>query len=488
ERLQQVLEADMRLRAAQPMAVEEATVVCCILSADPARSLEGENLPDALPLVLRPSFQNDLMRWDKLLSCPDTKVYIFKMTQADLEANIFAPPQKAPPTQDHQVDILSRLVLKHEEALAEIRKDTGYIMFFRQDDKSILPNLMEVAKQWRAKVSHPTEDSGIASPLRTVLINCLLKELLHRTQRVVSTETGREDLKKIGWLDQNDYWVYLKWSSQQRRLIVDSTRAPLTHDEMIRIITDLQACMTGEIIHHFKSKAPMWRIEEEGHAQATFDLGISLRSSTADDVHHNFGKIMGNSVTSLIGMSMKKDNRPRQPQAVQLAQLVYSGPDIQSLIQRWHQQSSVYAMHAYIIPKELLLPCLLWGHRDFGCAVGHYRTLVSAGSDYWILDDARAAERADEDQLEIMATPATSQLQLKQSVLRVEHDLHLLRLQFHTRDAQLEMLQQSMDMQMKLLTDIQLQLQHLTNYAQMQPTITALKTTPQAVQLEMLDD
>ncbi|CAE7507209.1 unnamed protein product [Symbiodinium sp. CCMP2592] len=231
-------------------------------------------------------------------------------------------PQLPPPypMADQQLDIISKLVLKHEEALHSIRKDTSYVMFFRQDEKSLVPNLMEVARQWREKATSATPDPALQSPLRTVLINCLLKELLQRTQRVVATEEGRANLKEMGWIDSQGHWTYLKWSPQQRRLVLNEARTPVTHDAMIKTITELQASMTGEIIHRFKSKQPMWSIEEEGSSQAVFDLEISLRSATADEAHMNFGVLMGNAVTNLVGMSMKKDDRPRQPQAQQLAQ------------------------------------------------------------------------------------------------------------------------------------------------------------------------
>ncbi|CAE7416447.1 unnamed protein product [Symbiodinium sp. CCMP2592] len=236
-------------------------------------------------------------------------------------------PQLPPPypMADQQLDIISKLVLKHEEALHSIRKDTSYVMFFRQDEKSLVPNLMEVARQWREKATSATPDPALQSPLRTVLINCLLKELLQRTQRVVATEEGRANLKEMGWIDSQGHWTYLKWSPQQRRLVLNEARTPVTHDAMIKTITELQASMTGEIIHRFKSKQPMWSIEEEGSSQAVFDLEISLRSATADEAHMNFGVLMGNAVTNLVGMSTKKDDRPRQPQAQQLAQLVYPG-------------------------------------------------------------------------------------------------------------------------------------------------------------------
>ena len=124
-----------------------------------------------------------------------------------------------------------------------------------------------------------------------------------------------------------------------------------------------------------------------------------------------------------------------------------SGPDVQTLIQRWHQQqSSMHALHspppwlfvqlpratrspegpsksseAYIIPQELLLPSFCdtvtlnvrWvTYRLLACVThhgphlcaGHYRTLVRVGQTSWILDDARKAAKASAQQLEEAST------------------------------------------------------------------------------------
>ena len=80
------------------------------------------------------------------------------------------PPQPSQPNQaaEHQIDLLSRLVLKHEEALHHLRKDMAFVLFFRQDDKGLVPNLMEVAKEWRERAATTTPDPALHSPLRTV--------------------------------------------------------------------------------------------------------------------------------------------------------------------------------------------------------------------------------------------------------------------------------------------------------------------------------
>ncbi|CAE7817602.1 unnamed protein product [Symbiodinium sp. CCMP2592] len=297
------------------------------------------------------------------------------------------PPQMPPPypTAEHQIDILSKLVLKHEEALHNLRKDTAYVLFFRQDEKSLVPNLMEVARQWREKAASATPDPGLQSPLRTVLINCLLKELLQRTQRVVATEAGRADLQKMGWLDSQGHWTYLKWSPQQRRLVLNEAKSPITHDTMVKTITELQASMTGEIIHRFKSKQPMWAIEEEGSSQAVFDLEIALRGATSDEVHQNFGILAGSAVTNLIGLSMKRDDRHILPHVFRTIPTapINAMAELGFFLMGW----APYVIRALIT------------HHGEHLATGHYRTLIREGETYWLQDDARRAVKASEAQL-----------------------------------------------------------------------------------------
>ena len=229
----------------------------------------------------------------------------------------------AQPAQDSQLGLISKLLLKHEEQLAALRKDTQFVLFFRQDDKSILPSLMSVSREWKAKQA--AGDQSIQSSQRTVLINCLLRELLARMQRVVATEPGRESLKKAEWLTSSNAWTYMRWSSKLRKLVADETKEPLVHDEAVRIITELQKSMRGEVIHKFQSTINLAKLEEQGAQQAIFHLAVSLRGSEATEVYDQFRQLAGLSLTNLAGFSMKVDDQLRPPMAQQLAQMTYGG-------------------------------------------------------------------------------------------------------------------------------------------------------------------
>ena len=242
-----------------------------------------------------------------------------------------APPFQTPPSSgmpslqpESQIRLLSKIVLKQEEQLSLLRRDTQFVLFMRQDDKSILPALMTAAREWQNR-QESSEGQPMQSSKRTVLLNCLLRELLARVQRIAATEQGRESLKKAEWLQNDNAWAYLRWAPKQRRLVVDDSRAPLLHDEAVRTLSELQKSITGDIVTKFNSTVNLARLEEEGSQQAVFHLAISLRGSGAAEVHEQLCKLVGSSITNLAAFSMKRDDLFRPPMVKQLAQMTYGG-------------------------------------------------------------------------------------------------------------------------------------------------------------------
>ncbi|CAE7555833.1 GIP [Symbiodinium sp. CCMP2592] len=232
-------------------------------------------------------------------------------------------PAPAQMPMDPTMRLMSKLLLKHEAALSGLRQDKNYVLFFRQDEHSLLPNLMQISKEWHDK--RAAGDMSLKSPLKTVLMGCLLKELLARLQRVASTEQGRASLQKAQWIQENGSWNYVKWNPKERRLVPDESKEPLTHAEATRILSTLHEQMSGTIIQHFQSTQPLWKLSEQGHQQATFQLEIALRGENAEDTWLHFRTLCGLAVTNLAGFSMKVDDLPRQHLAKELASLTYVG-------------------------------------------------------------------------------------------------------------------------------------------------------------------
>ncbi|CAE7323581.1 Pol [Symbiodinium necroappetens] len=217
-----------------------------------------------------------------------------------------------------------RLLLRHEEQLALIRQDRGLIVFVKQDQHSILPALYKASAAWNEKKEKAANlEAGLS--LKTVLLSCVIRELLSRLQTVTSTEDGKAKLLAAGWINSEGHWVYQRWCAKTKRLIRDEDRTPLTHDNAVRLLTTLRDSLNGDIIHKFAATQPLYKLEEAGHQNATFFLEVSLRGKESDLVHALLLQLVNSSLTHLIGISVKRENGQRCKLAQQIAELAFRG-------------------------------------------------------------------------------------------------------------------------------------------------------------------
>ena len=224
------------------------------------------------------------------------------------------PPERDP------VRLISRILLQQEETICHLRHEKCFVMFMKHDQEGILRQLMMVAKEWNDKKAKTPEQ--LESPLRTLLLQSMLQELLNRVQKESSTEEGRARLVQKGWLTPEHHWAYLRWDRQAKQLTQD-TKPPIQHADLTRTLTWMLQELRGEIIQTFKSVPPMHKIDPQAPQATTFKLEVSLRGQTSLEMHEAFAKLAACSVTHLIGVSIKRDSLPQSPLARQLADLTY---------------------------------------------------------------------------------------------------------------------------------------------------------------------
>ncbi|CAE7243260.1 Pol, partial [Symbiodinium necroappetens] len=213
---------------------------------------------------------------------------------------------------------MCRLMLRHEEQLALIKQDRALVVFVKQDQHSILPALYKASAAWNDKKEKAdTMEAGLT--LKTVLLSCVIKEILSRLQTVTATEAGKGKLLAAGWINAEGHWVYQRWCQKSRRLVLDETRTPLSHDNAVRLLTTLRDSLTGDIIQKFSATHPLYKLEEAGHQSATFFLEVSLRGKESDAVHSMLLQLVNSTMTHLVGISVKRENGQRSKLAQQIA-------------------------------------------------------------------------------------------------------------------------------------------------------------------------
>ncbi|CAE7946771.1 pol, partial [Symbiodinium sp. KB8] len=226
-----------------------------------------------------------------------------------------------PPHHQDPLRLLTRVVLQQEQTISRLRHDKGFVLFMRQGEDGTLGALMRVAKEWNSKKSQA--DQTVRSPLRTVLLSSMVSTLLKLAQQAVATEENKQKMITAEWLTTSSEWTYRTWNPSERRLVVDTTKSPLQHAEIVRILNYLLEHLTGEAIQRFNSTVTLPKLEQQGANIATFALEVSLRGQAAAEIYRHFERLCGSAIMSLIGVSMKKDTLPQTPAAKQLANLFY---------------------------------------------------------------------------------------------------------------------------------------------------------------------
>ena len=102
-------------------------------------------------------------------------------------------------------------------------------------------------------------------------------------------------------------WSYQKWCPKAKKLILDASRPALQQVVVVRLLHMLHPNMQGEIVQTFHSKQHLRRLRRREPPRR-------LEASPG---------FMNNSVTGLIGMSLKRETPNRGPMSKQLAQMVY---------------------------------------------------------------------------------------------------------------------------------------------------------------------
>ena len=71
------------------------------------------------------------------------------------------------------------------------------------------------------------------------------------------TEEQKQKAKEAGWCTDQGMWVHQKWSPANQALEQDMTRSPLQASAIMKLIEDLKAMTTLEIVLAFHSKRPL---------------------------------------------------------------------------------------------------------------------------------------------------------------------------------------------------------------------------------------
>eukprot|EP00439_Symbiodinium_sp_Y106_P033525 s8842_g4.t1 len=239
------------------------------------------------------------------------------------------------------LDLLIKLVLRHEAFLGRLQQDMVYIFTFKNQPNapdSLLPVLYQVSQEWREKYQtnpsqqdmvyiftfknqpnapdsllpvlyqvsqewrekYQTNPSLLDRSLRVTILLCLLTELLKRHRRLEATgaEEALKAIKGAGWMSEDGKWVHQMWNHAEAKLVTDEARGTMTLAEGTEHLrTMLRLLAQPEILLKFAATRPLAQ-EMSGH-QISFMCELSLRHPAADQMSAMTGKLVGNAMLHL---------------------------------------------------------------------------------------------------------------------------------------------------------------------------------------------
>ncbi|CAE7712740.1 pol [Symbiodinium necroappetens] len=220
------------------------------------------------------------------------------------------------------VRTLTKIVIRQEDQLAELRGDKGFFLFLKEEPEvSVIPALIQISKDWHAR--QDAGDTTLQSPLRTLLMACLVRRLRELIVLMTATPESVKRLQTAEWMDQAEEWTFFKWSHQEKKLVRHPERGTIAQPALLEIVDYLLANLKGEVVQKFTSKQKLYEMEEESPTTATFFMSISLRGPVAQKVHECLVQLIGVSALMLVGASLKREIPRRSPMVQQLAEAVF---------------------------------------------------------------------------------------------------------------------------------------------------------------------
>ena len=211
---------------------------------------------------------------------------------------------------------LARMAIRMEDHANRQRLDTAFMLHF-PTSAPILPALLEISKRWK----HLQEEGVIRQemPLRTVLLRCILEELIKSLSLLDESEENErvKTLKAASILDEEGLFCQQEWNAEKQELQLAKGRMSIA--EARRNMQQLAPLLLEpEIVHRFHSARPL--AQEYKGAHLAFFLEVGLRHPQADLAHQLLSALCNMSVMELVQCRLRKPGQKRSPLAQEIQQ------------------------------------------------------------------------------------------------------------------------------------------------------------------------
>ena len=140
---------------------------------------------------------------------------------------------------------------------------------------------------------------ALTLPLRSLLLDTLLAELMARLKHMASVPASMDRAQKEGLLNEQHEWVMRKWNSKDGCWHPDTARASMSMEATTALLQQLrQGFQDPHRLLRFHVTRPL--ASDMGKEKAVMLLEVSLRGQQSDILHEGLQKLCSHPATGLI--------------------------------------------------------------------------------------------------------------------------------------------------------------------------------------------
>ncbi|OLP76796.1 hypothetical protein AK812_SmicGene43221 [Symbiodinium microadriaticum] len=223
-----------------------------------------------------------------------------------------------PGPRNHQAVIkaMGRLLLRQETSIQVLKQKSAWDLYLQPGSQGPLPMLFKASEAYREEAKNKRMDL----PLRAQLLSTLFQTVLQCIQAIGTTPAQTKIVQAKGWMNQEGKWVYQRWDSSIQALVVDETRPPMEHQELVGLLGAMAASVRAkDVIHRFNATH---QLSADQKGTSRFLLEVGLRAPGVAEVWMGLEKIQNLSALQVVGMQLRRDGLQRCNLAADLQKML----------------------------------------------------------------------------------------------------------------------------------------------------------------------
>ena len=159
---------------------------------------------------------------------------------------------------EQQVSLLTRLALRHEDAVNLTRCEVSFVVHAKLGiDAGVVPQLYQVQSAWRDLKKNSPEK--LDKTMRSTLVLCLFREILNRAEKLPDDPAALQEFTSNSWISRDaQFWPFLQYNSSSKLLVPETSKPGLHRDDLFKHLKAIiELCVHDHALGRFHPIRPM---------------------------------------------------------------------------------------------------------------------------------------------------------------------------------------------------------------------------------------